>query len=101
LPESFSFLSRSINHEETINYKIVATVALCGIGIMSGVSYAGPDEFQRQMTQRILQAKQKLQQAEAAKGADRQKMMGEHMKMMKENMAKMHAMKPKSGMSTK
>lgn len=50
------------------------------------------------MTQRVQQAKQKLQEAEAAKGAERQRLMGEHMKMMQENMGKMRAMKPKEGM---
>lgn len=51
------------------------------------------------MIQRIMEAKQKLQQAEAAKGAERQKLMDERMKMMNETMGKMQAMKPKAGMS--
>jgi uncharacterized membrane protein len=60
---------------------------------------AAPDEAQRQAIQRAMAAKQKLKQAEAAKGAERQTLMAEHMKMMKEVMDKMVAMKPKAGMS--
>jgi hypothetical protein len=60
---------------------------------------AGQDESQRQMIQRVIAAKQKLQKAEAAKGAERKALMGEHMKMMKEVMDKMVAMKPKAGMT--
>lgn len=84
--------------QQTIN-KMIATLAVCGIGFLSASAIAAQDEFQRQMTQRILQAKQKLQQAEVAKGAERQKLMSEHMKMMHETMKKMQTMKPKAGMS--
>ena len=79
--------------------KMIATVAICGIGFLSASAIAGPDFFQQQMTQSVLQAKQKLKEAEAAKGAERQKLMGEHMKMMQETMGKMQSMKPKAGMS--
>ena len=80
-------------------HKTIATIAVCSIGFLSVSAVAAPDEFQRQMIQRVAQAKQKLQQAEAAKGAERQKLMEEHMKMMNETMEKMQAMKPKAGMS--
>lgn len=80
-------------------HKIIATIAICSIGFLSVSAIAGQDEFQRQMIQRVQQAKQKLQQAEAAKGSERQKLMGEHMRMMQETMEKMQAMKPKAGMS--
>jgi hypothetical protein len=79
--------------------KMITTIAVCSVGFLSVSAVAAPDEFQRQMIQRVAQSKQKLQQAEAAKGAERQKLMGEHMKMMKETMEKMQAMKPKAGMS--
>jgi len=79
--------------------KMIATLAICGIGFLSASAIAGQDEFQRQMMQSALQAKQKLKEAEAAKGAERQKLMGEHMKMMQETMGKMQSMKPKAGMS--
>lgn len=84
--------------QQTIN-KMIATFAVCSIGFLSAAAYAGPDSFQLEMNRRVMQAKQKLQQAEAAKGAERQKLMGEHMKMMQETMGKMQAMKPKAGMT--
>jgi len=80
-------------------HKMIATIAVCSIGFLSVPAVAGQDESQRAMTQRVMQAKQKLQQAEAAKGSERQKLMAEHMKMMKETIGKMRAMKPKAGMS--
>ncbi len=83
---------------QTIN-KMIATVAICSIGFLSASAMAGQDEFQRQMTQQVMKAKQKLKQAEAAQGAERQKLMGEHMKTMQETMEKMRAMKPKAGMT--
>jgi hypothetical protein len=72
------------------------------LGAMLGASVAAiaaPDEAQRQVIQRALAAKAKLQQAEAAKGAERSKLMGEHLAMMKEVMDKMNAMKPRAGMT--
>lgn len=84
--------------KQTIN-KMLATCAVYSIAFFSASAMAGPDESHHQMTQRVMQAKQKLQQAEATKGAERQKLMDEHMKMMKETMEKMQSMKPKAGMS--
>lgn len=79
-----------------------STLLIATLVAMLGTSYAafaGPDEGQRYMMQRAAAAKAKLQQAEAAKGAERRKLMDEHMAMMKEVMEKMQAMKPRSGMS--
>ncbi|MDP1848395.1 MAG: hypothetical protein Q8K79_11450 [Solirubrobacteraceae bacterium] len=84
--------------QQTIN-KMIVTLAVCSIGFLSASAIAGQDEFQRQMTQSVLQAKQKLQQAEAAKGTERQKLMSEHMQMMRGMMEKMQAMKPNAGMN--
>ncbi|NIA56164.1 hypothetical protein HAV22_21255 [Massilia sp. TW-1] len=70
--------------------------------VLLGTSFhasAGQDEAQRQMIQRVMAAKQKLKQAEAAKGEQRKALMAEHMSMMKDSMDKMAAMKPKAGMS--
>jgi ABC-type transporter MlaC component len=82
-------------------YKMIGTLAICSISFLSVSAIAGPDEFQRQMNQQVMKAKQKLKAAEAAKGDERKKLMGEHMKMMHDNMGKMQAMKPKSGMTMK
>jgi len=80
-------------------YKMIATLAVCSISFLSISAIAAQDEFQRQMTQKVMQAKHKLKAAEVAKGDERKKLMGEHMKMMHDNMGKMQAMKPKSGMT--
>ena len=34
--------------------KMIATVAICGIGFLSASAIAGPDFFQQQMTQSVL-----------------------------------------------
>ena len=79
--------------------KLVATTLIASVGFAATSAMAGPDFFQQQINQRLMQSKQKLQEAEVAKGAERQKLMGEHMKMMKETMEKMQTMKPKAGMT--
>jgi|GEM_PF-234279 len=80
-------------------HKMIAILAVCSLSFIAGSAIAAQDEFQRQMTQKVMQAKQKLKAAEAASGAERKKLMGEHMKMMHDNMGKMQVMKPKSGMT--
>jgi biopolymer transport protein ExbB/TolQ len=79
--------------------RMIATLAVCSISFLSASAFAAQDEFQRQMTQKVMQAKQKLKEAEAAKGAERVKLMEEHMKMMDDTMGQMQKMKPKSGMT--
>jgi ABC-type transporter MlaC component len=94
-------MTRSYFLKGTIMKRIliaIATLALIGLPL---ASLAGPDEAQRQMIQRIQEQKQKLNAAKAAQGAERQKLMAEHMKMMRETMGKMQAMKPRAGMSPK
>lgn len=80
-------------------HKMIVIFAVCSLGFLSVSAIAGADENQRMLQQQIIKSRQKLQQAEAAKGPERQKLMGEHMKMMQETMGKMQAMKPKAGMS--
>ena len=82
----------------TIN-KVLATLTVCSIGFLSIPAYAGQDSMQRDITQRVMQAKQKLKEAEAATGTKKQDLMDEHMKMMQETMGKMQTMKPKAGMT--
>jgi len=84
--------------KQTIS-KMIAIITICSIGFLSASAIAGPDENQRMLQQQIMKAKQKLKEAEAAKGTERQKLMGEHMKMMQENMKNCASMKPKAGMS--
>lgn len=63
---------------------------------LSGVT--APDETQKQLIQRAQEAKKKLAAAQAAQGAERQKMMQEHMKMMQDMMAQMQKAKPGADM---
>lgn len=79
---------------------ILATALIVALGT-SYCAIAAPDEAQRQAMQQAMAAKLKLKQAEAAKGAERKALMGEHMKMMKAVMDKIAAMKPKAGMGGK
>lgn len=60
---------------------------------------SGPDETQKQLIQRAQEAKKKLAAAQAAQGAERQKMVQEHMKMMDQMMAQMQKAKPRGGMT--
>jgi uncharacterized protein YicC (UPF0701 family) len=62
-------------------------------------SIAGPDETQKRIIQQAQEAKKKLAAAQAAQGAERQKMMREHMKMMQDMMAQMQKAKPAGGMT--
>ena len=75
---------------------ILVSIAFAGAAI---VAYAAQDESQRQITQRLHEQKLKLAAAEKAQGAERDKLMQEHMKMMQETMGKMQAMKPRDGMT--
>lgn len=62
------------------------------------VGNTAPDETQKQWIQRTQEAKKKLAAAEAAKGAERQKMLQEHMKMMDGLMTQMQTAEPRAGM---
>ena len=76
-------------------------MAIFAATLMTSFSAAAQDDLQDQVVQQILVMKQKLQKAQAAKGPEQKTLMGEHMKMMKEVMDKMNAMKPKAGMTMK
>lgn len=78
---------------------LIATVALIAFPAVSLATFAAQDEAQRQITQRPQEQKVRLAAAENAQGAERDKFMQEHMKMMQETMGKMQAMKPREGMS--
>ena len=81
--------------------RIVAAVACIVLAAASFSVLAGQDEAQRQITQRLQEQKLKLAAAEKAQGAERDKLMQEHMKMMQETMSKMQAMKPRDSMTPK
>lgn len=77
-------------------------VAAAILVVSPAAVFAGPDSGQRMLQVRMHESQKKLEQAEQAKGAERERMMQEHMKAMDENMKLMRDMTPpKSGMSTK
>ena len=63
-------------------------------------SFAGPDSNQQAMIHKVQEAKKELAAAQAATGAERQKMMQTHMKMMDDVMAQMQKAKPGPGMTS-
>lgn len=80
------------------------SLAVFGLGailVLPAVAWSGPDVGQQQVIRQMQQAKQKLQQAEQAREAERAALLGEHMKMMQDVIAKMNAMRPRTGMSMK
>lgn len=79
--------------------KWIITVLAGGLSLLSTSVWAGPDFQQKQLYQNIREAGMKLKEVEAAKGAERQNLMTQHMKMMQEVMDKMKAMKPKPNMT--
>jgi methionine synthase I (cobalamin-dependent) len=83
-----------------IIHKLISILAICGIGFISAYAIAGQDVSQQQMMQSVMQSRQMMQQAEAATGTERQKLMNSHLTMMQEIMGKMQAMKPDAGMTT-
>ncbi|HXU91305.1 MAG TPA: hypothetical protein VFQ62_20845, partial [Methylomirabilota bacterium] len=72
---------------------------LIAFATLSLPALAGQDEGQRLITQRLQEQKLKLAAAEKAQGAERDRLMQDHMTMMQETMGKMQAMKPREGMT--
>lgn len=79
--------------------RLLATLIAGAVFALPLTSAAGPDESQKVLIQRTMDAKKKLSAAQAASGAERQKAMQEHMKMMQDMMAQMQKAKPRAGMS--
>ena len=77
---------------------LVATLGAFAL-VFTLPSLAGPDATQQALIQKTQQAKKELAAAQAASGADRQKMMETHMKMMSDIMAQMQKAKPGAGMT--
>jgi len=81
----------------------IKKIVLASLGMLVLVvplfSVAGPDSNQQMMIQKAQRAKKEFAAAQAATGADRQKMMETHMKMMSDIMAQMQKAKPGAGMT--
>ena len=78
--------------------RLIASIAAGLVLALPLAALAAPDEAQKQLIQRAQEAKKKLAAAQAAQGAERQKMMQEHMKLMQEVMAQIQKAKPGAGM---
>jgi Ni/Co efflux regulator RcnB len=78
--------------------KLLATLIAGLVFALPLAGLAGPDASQQALIQKAQDAKKKLAAAQAASGAERQKMMQEHMKMMQDMMAQMQKAKPGAGM---
>jgi Ni/Co efflux regulator RcnB len=78
--------------------KILATLIAGVVLALPLATLAAPDESQKALIQKAMEAKKKLAAAQAATGAERQKAMQEHMQMMREMMAQMQKAKPGAGM---
>ena len=79
--------------------KRLLTASLAGLALALPLAgHTAPDDAQKQIIQRAQDAKKKLTAAQAASGAERQKMMQEHMKMMQDMMASMQKAKPRASM---
>jgi len=81
--------------------KPMTKLFLAGLtGLMIAFPFAAlsaPDESHKALAQSAQEAKKKLGAAQAASGAERQKMMQEHMKMMQTMMAQAQKSKPGAG----
>lgn len=79
--------------------RFITTAALIAFAAIPLSSLAAQDEGQRLITQRLQEQKLKLAAAEKAQGAERDRLMQDHMRMMQETMGKMQSMKPRDGMT--
>ena len=77
---------------------LVATLGALALALPLS-TIAGPDATQQALIQKAQQAKKELASAQAASGAERQKMMESHMKMMSDVMAQMQKAKPGTNMT--
>jgi hypothetical protein len=96
----FKFKTGVLVMKYKISYKLISILAICSFGFISTYAFAGQDGSQQQMMQSVMQSKHMLQQAEAATGTERQKLMGNHLTMMQGIMGKMQQMKPSAGMNS-
>ena len=82
----------------------ITKILIAAMGVLvltfSLPSSAGPDSTQQAIIQKAQLAQKELGAAQAATGAERQKMMEAHMKMMSDVMAQMQKAKPGAGMTS-
>lgn len=71
---------------------LAAAAALALAGPM--LVLAAPDEAQKQLMQRSIEARRKLEAAQGAQGAERNKLMQEHLALMDQMMKQMNSARP-------
>jgi hypothetical protein len=71
---------------------LAAAAALALAGPM--LVLAAPDEAQKQLMQRSIEARRKLEAAQGAQGAERSKLMQEHLALMDQMMRQMNSARP-------
>ena len=87
--------------KKSIINAFITTVFISGLSLSATSVMAGQDSMQQDLMRKVQASQEKLKQAQAAKGAEQQKLMSEHMQMMHDNMAACREMKPKAGMTEK
>lgn len=85
--------------KKTFINTIITTAFIASLGFASTHALAGRDAFQEKLVKDVQMTKQKLEKAKAAQGAEQEKLLGEHMQMLHENMNACRQMKPKAGMT--
>ena len=79
--------------------KLFTAILACVLFTLPLAGVAAPDESQKALIQKAQDAKKKLTATQAASGAERPKMMQEHMTMMQAMMTQMQKAKPGAGMN--
>lgn len=86
---------------KTLINTLITTPFIASLSFASTGAMAGRDFFQEQLIQNMQVTKQKLEKAKTSQGAEQQKLLGEHMRMLHDNMNACREMEPKAGMTEK
>lgn len=78
---------------------LVTTAFIASLGFVSTNAMAARDSYQEQLVKDMQVTKQKLEKARVSQGAEQQKLLSEHMRMLHDNMNACRQMKPKAGMT--
>ncbi|MBC7787217.1 MAG: hypothetical protein H7Z18_07185 [Methylophilaceae bacterium] len=85
--------------KKSIINTLITTAFIASLSLSATGAMAGQDSMQQDLMRKVQASQQKLKQAQAANGTEQQKLMGEHMQMLHEDMKACREMKPKVGMT--
>ena len=85
--------------KKSIINTLISTAFIASLSFSATGAMTGPDSMQQDLIRKVQASQQKLKQAQATKGAEQQKLMGEHMQMLHEDMKACREMKPKAGIT--